>query len=181
MYGVRKDCKECRYAYKKEWIKNNPEKRSAQKSRNYYKHKETKQAKNKKWVEENQNHIKAYRKRTYAAQDKNTPEYRYAKLYHSVKKRPHFPLLFNLQEFINWHNSREYKCEYCGDFIKGTSYQLDRIDPKKGYELENIVNCCRYCNAAKLNLSLHDFKEHITKIFKRFNDNEDRQEEDSKS
>lgn len=44
-------------------------------------------------------------------------------------------------------------CYYCGcppsNGIDTKWNGLDRIDPNKGYELDNIVPCCRTCNMAK--------------------------------
>ena len=49
-------------------------------------------------------------------------------------------------------------CIYCGAEpsntlkYRGLTYihnGIDRIDSKKGYELENVASCCRYCNGLK--------------------------------
>lgn len=42
---------------------------------------------------------------------------------------------------------------------------IDRIDSSKGYEKNNIVPCCKWCNIAKANRTLADFKKHIFKIY----------------
>jgi hypothetical protein len=54
-------------------------------------------------------------------------------------------------------------CFYCDSEAKG----LDRVDSSSGYLKFNIVPCCWRCNAAKNNMSLEEFKEHITKIYTR--------------
>lgn len=41
---------------------------------------------------------------------------------------------------------------------------LDRVDPSKGYTLENVVSCCKNCNRMKRDLTLSEFKEHIFSI-----------------
>jgi hypothetical protein len=42
---------------------------------------------------------------------------------------------------------------------------LDRIDPRYGYIENNVVSCCKYCNYAKHNLSLTEFKEWLIKCY----------------
>jgi hypothetical protein len=42
---------------------------------------------------------------------------------------------------------------------------IDRIDSSKGYELNNVVSCCKNCNSAKMELSIIDFKNQIKKIY----------------
>lgn len=46
---------------------------------------------------------------------------------------------------------------------------VDRLDNSKGYTLENSVSCCIYCNRAKSDLSLDEFKERIKKIYNYLN------------
>ncbi len=41
---------------------------------------------------------------------------------------------------------------------------LDRIDSTKGHTKENVVPCCTRCNYMKSNMTLEDFKSHITRI-----------------
>lgn len=43
-----------------------------------------------------------------------------------------------------------------GDFFYNG---LDRIDPKKPHNIDNVVPCCYDCNVAKLDRSQEDFKE----------------------
>jgi hypothetical protein len=69
-------------------------------------------------------------------------------------------------------------CAYCNDKTpsqEGTrvfvsrcrSYHgLDRIDPNVGYVKGNVVACCKYCNYAKHDLSLSEFKKWLTKCYK---------------
>lgn len=44
---------------------------------------------------------------------------------------------------------------------------IDRKDNTKGYSLNNVLPCCKVCNAAKLDLTYEDFKNHIAKIYRR--------------
>jgi len=68
-------------------------------------------------------------------------------------------------------------CSYCGNphsnYQKGTKYQkiyfngLDRVDNTKGYTKSNVVPCCKYCNRAKGDMTLQDFKKWIQSVSKR--------------
>jgi hypothetical protein len=41
---------------------------------------------------------------------------------------------------------------------------IDRIDSSKGYVKGNVTSCCTWCNTMKLDLTLEQFKEHVTKL-----------------
>ena len=68
-------------------------------------------------------------------------------------------------------------CFYCNndtpsqettkDFVsRCRSYHgLDRVNPSIGYVEDNVVACCKYCNYAKHDLSLLEFKEWLTKCY----------------
>lgn len=45
---------------------------------------------------------------------------------------------------------------------------IDRVIPNLGYTIGNVVTCCKYCNRAKSDLSLEDFKNLITLIFENY-------------
>ncbi len=66
-------------------------------------------------------------------------------------------------------------CVYCGEppsnvkitknCKEGFVYSgIDRVDPKRGYSLGNVVSCCSLCNRAKNNLSLEQFKTWVKKL-----------------
>ena len=68
-------------------------------------------------------------------------------------------------------------CFYCGDsptnIQKGRNGDyvyngIDRVDNNKGYELDNCVSCCDYCNRMKLNYTTLEFAEKISKIYSFF-------------
>jgi len=42
---------------------------------------------------------------------------------------------------------------------------IDRIDSSKGYIECNVVTCCSRCNAAKQDISMREFREHIKKMY----------------
>lgn len=47
---------------------------------------------------------------------------------------------------------------------------VDRVIPSKGYTKGNVVPCCKYCNRAKSDLSLEEFKNLITLIYNNYVD-----------
>lgn len=67
-------------------------------------------------------------------------------------------------------------CEYCGQTLTNTKKGqgktsgdfhytgIDRIDPTKGYVIDNCVSCCWLCNDMKNNLKTDVFIEHVRKI-----------------
>lgn len=72
-------------------------------------------------------------------------------------------------------------CFYCGKHpeqqtvkrcVNGInkSNGIDRVDNEIGYIYENCVCCCKVCNTMKMNLSVYEFLNHISKIFK-YNNN----------
>lgn len=96
------------------------------------------------------------------------------------------------KEYIKSANKREYSfsltkeefveiiekaCFYCGTINSNiaTDYSLretysyngiDRLNNDKGYEKDNVVSCCKVCNAAKSNLTKDDFLAHILAVYK---------------
>lgn len=42
---------------------------------------------------------------------------------------------------------------------------IDRVDNTKGYTIDNVVPCCRFCNAAKGKRSLQEYKSWIEKSY----------------
>lgn len=60
-------------------------------------------------------------------------------------------------------------CYYCGAKPKGHYGKyiysgIDRIDNDKGYVMDNVVPCCKFCNRKKSNLTLQEFKNWIKKV-----------------
>lgn len=77
-------------------------------------------------------------------------------------------------------------CHYCGTVPREAMYGrirvdntrarvtyngLDRVDNSKGYEVDNVVPCCRICNIMKGELSVQEFYSHIQKIMDRRSQN----------
>ena len=81
--------------------------------------------------------------------------------------------LITLQEFMSLVKSN---CAYCGlepemrpshhkrwDF-KFPMSGIDRKDPKRGYESDNVVPCCSFCNQAKWDHSEQDFLNWVNRV-----------------
>lgn len=41
---------------------------------------------------------------------------------------------------------------------------IDRVDNTKGYTIDNVVSCCKYCNTAKSNHSIEEFSKWVADI-----------------
>lgn len=55
------------------------------------------------------------------------------------------------------------ECYLCG---RGPSFGIDRVDPRKGYIVDNVLPCCStHCNYMKKDLELSEFKNHIAFIY----------------
>jgi hypothetical protein len=70
-------------------------------------------------------------------------------------------------------NIMKSNCYYCGiepsNIYKKSYYNvkyngIDRVDNSKGYNLDNIVPCCKMCNVAKNNNSQNEFLNWIKRI-----------------
>lgn len=68
--------------------------------------------------------------------------------------------ILKYEEFVEICNTTN-NCYYCSnpvhrkmypDSKKDMPYYLDRLNPFKGYSIDNIVTCCTYCNFLKGNL-----------------------------
>ena len=92
------------------------------------------------------------------------------------KRNMSFVLTFD--EFVSL---LEQDCAYCGQSPILHEYELqymqktvapwahngiDRVDSSKGYSIDNCVPCCSKCNYAKHEMSIEEFKNWLTKIYK---------------
>lgn len=84
---------------------------------------------------------------------------------------------------LSWdalHDLLGQPCVYCGDapantykvWDEGTCFPLryqgiDRVDNLRGYEPDNVVPCCKRCNAAKNDGTLEDFLARARRIAER--------------
>lgn len=56
-------------------------------------------------------------------------------------------------------------CTYCGkDLSNENGYCLDRLDSSKGYNLFNVVGCCKICNRAKSDMTVEAFIDMATRV-----------------
>lgn len=71
-------------------------------------------------------------------------------------------------------------CYYCGsspvlkNYIRSNKYAIeedlyangiDRVDNNIGYEIDNIVPCCKRCNTSKNDMTQEEFLNHTIKIY----------------
>lgn len=94
----------------------------------------------------------------YRSLYEKTPKYKFYIYKQSAKTRS---ILFNItfKQFITlWQKP----CYYCKSSIE--TIGLDRIDNDKGYELDNIIPCCKICNRMKHTMDQIDFINHCAKI-----------------
>lgn len=89
-------------------------------------------------------------------------------LYHQLisKSEGRYPMLLTYEDFVEFMNTTH--CRYCGKSInwkQGHAYNLDRVNNKIGYTVDNCVVCCALCNRAKYTLSQQDFLEHVKCIY----------------
>jgi len=57
-------------------------------------------------------------------------------------------------------------CIYCGEYSDEKDYcGIDRVDPNKGYIIENCVPCCKTCNYFKRLMSKEEFLNKVRKIY----------------
>lgn len=95
----------------------------------------------------------------------------YCNYRHDAKKRKH-TFCLSKEDF---RNVIEQNCFYCGiepkQIGRATSDSgeyiyngIDRVDSSKGYELDNVVPCCKTCNQMKWAQTQKAFFAHVTKI-----------------
>jgi len=91
---------------------------------------------------------------------------------------------YNEMQFEDFYFISQKYCYYCGnppsniqngadkkssDDMKKNGYfiynGLDRLDNSKPHSKENCVACCKYCNYAKRERSIEEFKEWIIKVY----------------
>ena len=93
---------------------------------------------------------------------KDTPVWQYARYKMGAKVRD-YQFNITLDEFILFYGK---PCFYCG--IENPKNGMDRVDNSIGYEKENLVSCCAWCNKAKWTKPQGEFIEHCKIIAKRF-------------
>jgi hypothetical protein len=61
---------------------------------------------------------------------------------------------------------KDNTCYYCSGTLGNKGYSLDRIDNNLGYEVNNILPCCKNCNRFRMDLLTVDETLHLIKILK---------------
>ena len=105
----------------------------------------------------------------------NKEQSKYNALYSHYKRnaeRRGIPFLLTQSEVISVIHK---PCYYCGCVESDTFARkekdytikhngMDRVDPAKGYELTNIVPCCKTCNFAKHTMTQAEFYDWIKRV-----------------
>lgn len=79
-------------------------------------------------------------------------------------------IIFNLSK-EQFYNLISQPCYYCGE--KEKDYNgIDRVNSQQGYEINNCVPCCEYCNKMKLDYTTEFWFLHMKKIINRWGGNE---------
>jgi 5-methylcytosine-specific restriction endonuclease McrA len=111
-------------------------------------------------------------KANYEQKDKSQPQIRWTALNTICRQRKarinsRDMLRVSKTAFIKWAEDNR-QCKYCNTSELGTGSGVDRIDSSKAYTIDNIVTCCKHCNAAKGTLTADEFKAHIKRIYEHF-------------
>ena len=92
-----------------------------------------------------------------------------------AKKRD---IIFSLSEKL-FIDLTQHKCFYCGKVpssIYKTTHShdnhfilyngIDRVDNTKGYIFDNVVTCCKTCNLAKQKMTVKEFYDWVSKVYR---------------
>ena len=93
----------------------------------------------------------AYLKNTY-------PHWKFKQYMNSANKRK---LKFNLS-FDDFMLFFKKPCSYCGAEIETVG--IDRVDNRRGYEIDNVTSCCSICNMMKFIMDKDFFISHCNKV-----------------
>lgn len=95
--------------------------------------------------------------------------------YKDAKRHARYRKLDFLITFEEFVAIVEKNCFYCNNFpplgygtwldwSKFNYNGIDRVDNNLGYINNNCVSCCKYCNAAKSNLSLVEWEQYLERL-----------------
>lgn len=119
---------------------------------------------------------------TYYSEYRNKSKGNSAKNIYTKKKwiANSYDISFNMtqDEFVAWYLEQKQECYYCGikqeDITKNQNMMpnknihrltLNRLDPNKGYSIDNIVLCCARCNLIKSNFFTPEEMKEIAEKF----------------
>jgi len=104
------------------------------------------------------------RERNYSSERLLNPERHYREYAASaIKKNVEFTI--TLEEFSNTVTK---PCYYCKTYNETEVLGIDRIDSFKGYVKGNILPACEICNTMKKQLTMKEFANHISLLYKNF-------------
>jgi hypothetical protein len=103
-----------------------------------------------------------------------------------VARRSNTPVDITYEEFICY--TKQKTCHYCYSDIVwckhdrahaagGNRYNLDRVNSSQGYEVNNLVVCCKRCNIGKNRLFSYAEWWRMTECFRKEKANVDQQGE----
>lgn len=144
----------------------------------------------KEWHEKNKEHIKEYSKEWYENNKErvkesakewriNNKEYRKEQAYlnsrtikgkYNQLKANSKPRGLEVQISFEQYTEilKENKCYYCDMSLTGTAgCSLNRVDNNKGYLIDNVKPCCKFCNSIMNNFTKEELKNRVYKIIKR--------------
>lgn len=92
--------------------------------------------------------VKARYPKKYHRDRLYTVEARFRSMLNTAKSRE-IPVTLTLEEYRVLTQEGQAPCFYCEAPIVQLGSGLDRLDYTKGYELDNVVPCCKFCNTLK--------------------------------
>lgn len=114
----------------------------------------------------------------HGEQYRKTPKGIYTNLKGRITHREKRELCFTSDEFVEWYNSQDKICVYCGlteeEFIKAFQphykrkmkrLTVDRKNNDEGYTLDNIVLACHRCNSIKSDWFTYEEMKEIAKKY----------------
>lgn len=98
-------------------------------------------------------------------------------IYTSLKNRGRHDFSLTKEEFIDWYNKQQQKCDYCNLSLEQIrklpapfnrkngliKFSIDRKDNNMGYVLDNITLSCFTCNTIKNNFLTYEEMKKIGK------------------
>lgn len=81
-------------------------------------------------------------------QYQNQPNHRFSIAKKNAKKRK---IIWNLDKDV-YFNLINNPCYYCNNIYTNCGVGLDRIDNSLGYEITNVIPCCKFCNMLRNDL-----------------------------
>ena len=81
-------------------------------------------------------------------------------------KRRDLTFTLTLEQAYELSQAQCYYCERVGvNLVRGFKYVgMDRIENDKGYTFDNVVSCCKVCNAMKGKMTGQQFFEQVKRI-----------------